>query len=167
MDFAVVPTSFDLGETLTSTLMGTDSECLVCAPERALPMRDGALVLKDMGPLKLVLPGIANARRHRIENYLELNGIDVADLLELDTMHGTLDLVSRSDWVSVLPAILCLPDLDGTRRQVVPLTGPRLNVDYMRVQTRKRPLNMAAQGFADILQEELNSALETTPQGSD
>jgi hypothetical protein len=45
----------------------------------------------------------------------------------------------------------------------VPLIDPPLTVDYMRIQTRKRPLGVAAQAFADILQEELNSALEITP----
>ena len=163
LDFAVVPTSFDLSETLPSTPMGTDRECFVCAVGRPLPIRNGGVILAELGALKLVLPGAANARRQRVQAYLDLNGIEVQDVLELDTMHGTLDLVARSDWVSILPSILCLPDLDGTRRQVVPLVEPALNVNYMRIQTRKRPLNMAAQAFADILQEELNSALEITP----
>ena len=163
LDFAVVPTSFDLSETLLSTPMGTDRECFVCAVGRPLPIRNGGVILAELGALKLVLPGAANARRQRVQAYLDLNGIEVQDVLELDTMHGTLDLVARSDWVSILPSILCLPDLGGTRRQVVPLVEPALNVNYMRIQTRKRPLNMAAQAFADILQEELNSALEITP----
>ena len=163
LDFAVVPTSFDLSETLLSTPMGTDRECFVCAVGRPLPIRNGGVILAELGALKLVLPGAANARRQRVQAYLDLNGIEVQDVLELDTMHGTLDLVARSDWVSILPSLLCLPDLDGTRRQVVPLVEPALNVNYMRIQTRKRPLNMAAQAFADILQEELNSALEITP----
>jgi DNA-binding transcriptional LysR family regulator len=163
LDFAVVPTSFEVSETLVSRPMGTDQECLVCAVGRELPIRNGGVVLSEMPPLKLILPGLGNARRHRVEAYLRLNGIEVQDMLELDTMHGTLDIVARSDWVSILPGILCLPDLDGTRRQVLPLVDPVLNVDYMRIQTRKRPLNIAAQAFADILQEELNSALEITP----
>lgn len=163
LDFAVVPTSFDLQESLLSRHMGTDRECLVCATDRVVPVRGGGVRLSDMAPLRLVMPSLANARRHRIEAYLNLNGIEVSDVLELDTMHGTLDMVARSDWVSILPGILCLSDLDGTRRQVVPLAEPTLNVDYMRIQTRKRPLNTAAQAFADILQEELNSALEIEP----
>lgn len=119
--------------------------------------------LRDMGPLRLAVPGAGNARRHRIENYLKVNQIEVAELLELDTMHGTLGLVANSDWVTILPGIICLPDLDGSRRRVVPLADPPLYVDYMRIETRQRPLTPAAQVFADILQEELNSALEIEP----
>jgi DNA-binding transcriptional LysR family regulator len=74
-----------------------------------------------------------------------------------------LDIVANSDWVTILPGILCLPDLDGTKRRVIPLAEPPLMVDYMRIETRKRPLSAAAQAFADILQEELNCALEIDP----
>ncbi|CAN0586700.1 unnamed protein product, partial [Ectocarpus sp. 12 AP-2014] len=121
LDFAVVPAAFDLTETLISTPMGEDRECLVCAADRAVPMRKGGVKLSDMSPLRLVLPGPGNARRHRIETYLAVNNIEVSELLELDTMHGTLDLVSKSGWVSILPGVLCLPDLYGARRKVVPL----------------------------------------------
>lgn len=163
LDFAVVPASFDPDETLISTPMGTDRECLVCARDREVPLQGDGVQLCAMSPIRLVLPGPKNARRHRIETYLSVNRIEVVDMLELDTMHGTLDLVSKSDWVSILPGILCLPDLDGLRRRVVPLADPPLTVDYMRIRTRKNPLSRAAQAFADVLQEELNSALEIPP----
>ncbi len=163
LDFAVVPSSFDIEEILVSKPMGEDRECLVYSIGRELEMCDGGVKLAQLSPLRLALPGAGNARRHRIENYLKVNNIEVADLLELDTMYGTLDLVANSDWVTILPGILCLPDLDGTRRNVAPLADPPLLVDYMRIETRKRPLSVAAQAFADILQEELNSALEIDP----
>ncbi|MEP2530017.1 LysR family transcriptional regulator [Shimia sp.] len=161
LDFAVVPAAFDLRDVLVSTAMGEDRECLVCALDREFPTRNGQVVLKDLPPLQLVLPGKGNARRHSIETYLAVNGIKVKEVLELDTMHGTLDLVSRSNWVSILPRVLCLPDFDGTRRKVLPLADPPLTVDYMRIETGSRPLNQAAQAFADVLQEELTAALET------
>lgn len=163
LDFAVVPASFDVNETLISTPMGEDRECLVCAADRDVPVEGEGVKLSRMSPLRLILPGPTNARRHRLETYLAVNQIEVCEMLELDTMHGTLDLVSKSNWVSILPGILCLPDLDGHRRRVVPLADPALTVDYMRIRTRKHPLSVAAQSFADLLQEELNSALEIPP----
>lgn len=163
LDFGVVPSSFEVNDLLISKTMGEDRECLVCSPGRDLPVTKAGVQLRDMAPLRVALPGPGNARRNRIENYLNVNEIKVSELLELDTMHGTLSLVANSDWVAILPGILCLPDLDGTRRRVVPLADPPLFVDYMRIETRQRPLNPAAQAFADILQEELNSALEIDP----
>ncbi len=163
LDFAVVPASFELNEVLESKTMGEDRECLVFACDRDLPVHPEGIRLSEVAPLKLVLPGPNNARRHRIESYLAVNGIEISEQLELDTMHGTLDLVANSDWVSILPAVLCLPDLDGSRRRVVPLIDPELTVNYMMIRTRKRPLSLAAECFFNILQEELNSALEITP----
>ena len=161
LDFAVVPASFELKDMLVSSLMGQDRECLVCALDQEFATRNGQVVLKDLPPLQMVLPGKSNARRHSIESYLAVNGIEVKEVLELDTMHGTLDLVARSNWVSILPRILCLHDFDSKRRKVLPLNDPPLSVDYMRIETKSRPLTHAAQAFADVLQEELSAALET------
>ncbi|MEP1961522.1 LysR family transcriptional regulator [Tateyamaria sp.] len=166
LDFAVVPAAFDLRDQFVTHAMGKDHECLVCSLEQEFPTRDGQVVLKDLPPLQLVLPGKSNARRHNIEAYLAVNGIQVKELMELDTMHGTLDLVSRSNWVSILPRVLCLPDLDGNRRRVLPLIDPPLSVDYMRIETSSRPLNQAARAFADILEQELNTRLDAPLSGS-
>ena len=166
LDFAVVPASDNLLGSLVATAMGKDQECLVGALDQEFPTRNGQVVLKDLPPLQLVLPGKSNARRHSIETYLSVNGIAVKEILELDTMHGTLDLVSRSNWVSILPRILCLHDLDGVRRQVLPITDPPLTVDYMLIEPGARPLNRAARAFADVLQEELAIALETPLTGT-
>jgi DNA-binding transcriptional LysR family regulator len=160
LDFAVVPTLLEASDVLVTRPMGQDRECLVCSPDRALPISDGVVRLRDMGPMKLVVPGRSNARRQSIEHYLMINDIEVSEFLELDTMHGTLGIVANSEWVTILPGILCLPDLDGDRRKVAPLADPPLTVDYARIEPAKRPLSTAAQAFADILQEELNSALE-------
>ncbi|MBT0957240.1 LysR family transcriptional regulator [Alphaproteobacteria bacterium KMM 3653] len=159
LDFAVVPAAFDLGDTLVATPMGEDLECLVCALDQSFPTRKGQVVLKDLPPLKLIMPGKTNARRHRIDDYLSMNGIKVAKVLELDTMHGTLDLVARSDWVSILPRLLYQPDFDGARRRVLPLADPPMSVGYMRVESASRPLSPASQAFADALQQELTAAL--------
>ena len=131
------------------------------ADNRALIGARAAAARAGLGESKRPTKG--NARRRRIENYLMVNHIEVSDFMELDTMHGTLGLVANSDWVTILPGIMCQPDLDGTRRKVAPLADPPLMVDYMRIEARKRPLSAAAQPFADILQEELNSALEIEP----
>ncbi len=161
LDFAVVP-AYDTELNLTATPMGEDQECLVCASNGPVLPSFGAR-LADMPPLRLVLPSRSNARRPRIENYLELNGIKVAETMELDAMLGTLDLVASSDWMSILPGILSRPDLDGAKRLFTPLADPPLSVSYIRIVHKARPLNRAAQAFADILQEELNNVLEIDP----
>lgn len=161
LDFAVVP-AYDTELNLTANPMGQDRECLVCMAGSQLTT--GPLArLADLPPLRLVLPTLANTRRPRIEAYLAVNRIEVAETMELDSMLGTLDLVANSHWVSILPGVMSEPDLNGARRIFTPLADPPLTVDYMRIAHKARPLNRAAQAFADILQEELNNALEIVP----
>ncbi|MEP4197894.1 MAG: LysR family transcriptional regulator [Aliishimia sp.] len=159
LDFAVVPAvSTDLG--LDTVKMAEDQECLVCAGGSEL-LTGADAQLKELPPLRLVLPTQANARRARIEQYLAINEIKVAETIELDAMLGTLDIVANSEWVSILPSILGRADRDGVKRRFTPLAEPPLTVEYMRISHKARPLNRAAQAFLDTLQEELDIALSS------
>lgn len=109
--------------------------------------------------MRIVLPTKINARRARIDQYLSVNEIEVAETMELDAMLGTLDIVANSEWVSILPGILGRADRDGIKRRFVPLSDPPLSVEYMRISHKARPLNRAAQAFLDTLQQELDIAL--------
>lgn len=158
LDFAVVP-AFDADVRLRASLMGADQEYLVVSSEIEIGL-DGPVHLAELPPLNLVLPSPDNARRRKIDQYLSTNGIETARLMELDSMFTTLDLVARSDWATILPGILCLPDLKGGPRRVVPIIGPRLSVDYLRIEPMSQPLSDAGQAFYSFLMDELVSALD-------
>src|SRR5438128_2474280 len=72
------------------------------------------VLLKDCGPLKIVLPGLTNVRRRNIEVYFQTHGVEVADMIEMDAMIGTLELVKRSDWVAILSGLICIGDIART-----------------------------------------------------
>ena len=158
LDFALVP-AFDERPNIRSTRLGTDREFLVGAPG---PHHLKSVRLRELGPLRLVLPSRANARRLRIEAYLRAEQIEVAELLELDAMLATLDLVAGSDWLSILPGILCVPDWDGARRCLRPVVDPTLPVSYDRIEPVTQPLSQAAQAFSDMIEDELAHALATS-----
>lgn len=155
LDFALVP-AFDEEARVRATPLGTDREFLVGAPgpEHLEPVR-----LRDVTPLRLILPSQANARRRRIEAYLRAEGVQVTELLELDAMLATLDLVAQGDWRAILPGVLCVPDLDGTRRSLRPIVEPALTVTYYRIEPATRPLSRAAEVFSDMIEDELDRAL--------
>ncbi len=161
LDFAVVP-YYDSELDLNATTMGVDQECLTCSSQNTLRLESDAK-LSELPPLRMILPTRGNARRPRIEHYLSVNGIKLKETMELDTMLGTLDLVANSDWVSILPAVLSPPDKDGRNRLFTPIADPPLEVEYMRITNKARPLGRAAQAFADVLQQELNNVLEADP----
>lgn len=161
LDFAVVP-FYNSDLDLSATSMGEDQECLACSANTKLSMGSEA-ILSELPPLKMILPSKANARRPLIEHYLSVNGIELEETMELDTMFGTLDLVANSEWVSILPAVLSPPDKDGHKRLFTPLANPPLSVEYMRITHKARPLSKAATAFAEVLQEELNNILDADP----
>ena len=156
LDFAIVP-AFDADVRLRASVMGSDKEYLVVAAESDLG-RDGPVRLADLRPLDLVLPSRENVRRRKIEQYLATNGIESGRIIELDSMFTSLDLVARSDWVTILPGILCLPDLDGGRRRVIPVSDPELTVDYLRIEPMSVPLSDSGQALYNVLKEELTTA---------
>ena len=145
LDFAVVPAvDTDLG--LETSLMAEDIECLVCAANSPLSI-DGPVRLKELPPLNLVLPSTVNARRPRIERYLAVNGIKVNEVMELDAMLGTLDIVANSAWLSILPSVLGRGDRDGMKRRFRPLIDPPLSVEYMRIVNKAKPARTRCPGL--------------------
>jgi len=174
LDFAIVPapTSSALAPTdsrqtsapegsARSHYLATDQEFLVSAPGLlgAQPPHLAALDLAQQGPQKLVLPGIKNARRTKLDAYLHNQGVEVESILELDGMLATLELVARSDWKTILPGALCSADRAGVNRQLNPLLGAPLLVDYVLLEPSASSLSTAAQIFSDLLKQELESQI--------
>ncbi len=158
LDFAIVP-AFDPDPRLRASLMGTDQEYLVVSSNSSITTGK-PIKLADLPPLDLIMPSRENARRRKIDQYLSINEIELGNLMELDSMFTTLDLVARSNWATILPGILCLPDQQSDRRQIIPITGPELNVEYLRIEPMAAPLNEAGQAFYNVLSEELANALD-------
>lgn len=157
LDFAIVP-AFDADVRLRACVMGSDKEYLVVSANSSI-RSSGSVRLADLPPLDLILPSRENARRRKMEQYFASNGIETGRLMELDSMFTSIDLVARSDWVTILPGILCLPDLGGRRRRVIPIRGPELTVDYIRIEPMSVPLSASGQAFYRVLKDELEIAL--------
>jgi DNA-binding transcriptional LysR family regulator len=161
--FAVVP-AFPSGAGLRSRLFARTLEMLV-AGRLAAPLRNS-----DSGqfnwrsPLKLVLPGPQNTRRGTIDTYLASNNVRVDRILELDAMFGTLDLVARTDWVTILPGVMIGTDRAGGAFEIVPLTDPPLWLDLVLIESARRVLSPAEQAFLNVLEEEM-SRVNRAPDG--
>ena len=138
---------------LTSRLFVTTLEVLVSGAasrlEHLAPVR-----LADLKPLKLVVPTATNTRRRRLETYFASNGVEIEQMLELDAMMGTLDFVASGDWVTVLPGLMMVGDLDYGRLTINPLAMPPLPLDLALIEPARKALTPAAQAFLDTLTEE-------------
>jgi LysR family transcriptional regulator, nitrogen assimilation regulatory protein len=151
LDFAIVP-AFGGGAGLKSRLFVRTPELLVSRPgaDRAggRPVR-----LAELGPLRLVLPGAGNTRRLTLETYCATVGAEIERIVELDAMLGTLDFVARTEFITILPAIMMGA---GTAPgfAVNPIAEPPLWLDLVLIEPAARPLSPAASAFLALLREE-------------
>jgi LysR family tcuABC transcriptional regulator len=153
IDFAAVPT-FEGRVGLKSRLLVRDREMLVSSARRGLkpfePVR-----LKDCGPLKIILPGRANVRRRNIEIYFQTHGVEVADIIEMDAMIGTLQFVLRSDWVAILSGLICIADIGRPERTISPIYDPPMIADFVVISPARRTLSTQAQLFLEAFEAEI------------
>jgi len=105
------------------------------------------------GPLKLVAPSRENTRRTTIETYCTTVGAKIERIVELDAMLGTLDLVARTDWVTVLPAVI-MGDSARPLFTANPIEDPRLSLDLVLIEPARKPLAPAAELFREMLEQE-------------
>lgn len=149
LDFAIVPPVAS-DPRLRSEHVARDRELFVTSTRSARRHLE-PVSMAAAGPLRLILPTRGNARRARLDDYLKAVGANVEAVLEMDAMMGTLELIANSDWVSILPATLCFPDLDGVARRIHPVVDPPLYVDYVLITPASRTVGSAASAFAESL----------------
>jgi LysR family tcuABC transcriptional regulator len=153
LDFAVVPT-FEGRVGLKSRLILRDREMLVSSPRLGFkplqPVR-----LKDCGPLKIIMPGPTNVRRRNIEIYLRTHGVEIADMIEMDAMIGTLEFAARSDWVAILSGLICANDVGGSERVINPIFDPPLFAEFVVITQARRTLSTQARLFLETFEAEI------------
>ncbi|HEY0439394.1 MAG TPA: LysR family transcriptional regulator [Xanthobacteraceae bacterium] len=153
LDFAVVPT-FEGRLGLRSRLLARDREMLISGPARGLtplvPLR-----LRDLVPLKIVVPAPPNIRRRNIDTYFQTNGVPVEDMIEMDAMIGTLEFVAATDWVAVLPSLICVNDIGRDDLVVNPIADPPLYAEFVVIEPARHPLSVQAQLFLERLEREV------------
>jgi LysR family transcriptional regulator, nitrogen assimilation regulatory protein len=152
LDFAIVP-AFSGGAGLKSSLFLRTPELLISSTRSGL-VQLAPLRLAELGPLKLVVPGQANTRRRLLETYFASNGVQVERLLELDAMLGTLDFISRTDWMTVLPGLMMADDSESRLFTINPIADPPFTLDLVLIEPSRRSMSAGAEAFFDMLHDE-------------
>jgi LysR family tcuABC transcriptional regulator len=152
LDFAVVP-AFEGRVGLKVTHLVRDPEFLISRPRRGAvslkPVR-----LKELKPFKVIVPGRDNVRRRNLETYFQTHGVAVDAMLELDAMIGTLELVARSEWVTVLPSLISANDIATGEFTVNPIDPP-LHAEFVVIQPARRTLSTQARLFLERFKTEV------------
>jgi DNA-binding transcriptional LysR family regulator len=111
--------------------------------------------LADGPPWKIVVPGPDNVRRRNLETYFHTHGVEIAALLEMDAMIGTLEFIARSDWVTVLPSLISVNDIGADELVVNPISEPPLHAEFVVIQPARRPLSVPARLFLQRFEAEI------------
>lgn len=153
LDFAIV-TKFEQRASLNSQLLVSDREMLVSGSTRRFaplsPTR-----LRDVRPFKIVSPGPNNVHHRNLESYFHTNGIHVDDMIEMEGIVSTLEFVAATDWVAILPAMIC-KNFQRTDLAANPIIDPPMHTDFMIVAPSRRPLSLQAQLFVKQFKTELS-----------
>lgn len=155
LDFALVPAG-QVPAGIKSSLLSRDTEMLVSAAGCGLaPMHE--VVLADLPPLKLILPGEGNVRRDRLLQYLDTNGVKIDAMMSMDAMLGTLEFVARSDWVTILPGLILIADRNGQARVINPISSPGMSAEFVVIEPSRRKMSRPAALFLDEIRAEVRS----------
>lgn len=158
IDFAIVP-AFPGTTGIRSRLFMQAPELLISSLNSSLkhgePVR-----LAEIDPIKLALPNKSNTRRTTLETYCATNNVKVERLLELDSVFGTLDLVARTEWVTILPGIAMPINTEHPEFVVNPIVDPVLDLDLVLIEPARRPLSAAGEVFLALIESEARAICE-------
>jgi LysR family nitrogen assimilation transcriptional regulator len=153
LDFAVV-TSAVSREGIEATLLTEHEMALVSGPDAGLvpfePVR-----LRDLPPLRLVLPTPRHAIRRLIDDQIARAEMTVESTIESDGLNTTLEYVRRAGW-STFTAVASVIDAADREDYVVnPIVEPRADLEYYLVRQVRRPLTGAGERLVELLRAEL------------
>ena len=152
LDFAIVP-AFEGRTGLKSRLILRDREVLISG--RGSPFKPLAPVrLSDCAPLKIVAPGPDNIRRRNLEIYFQSHGVAVETMIEMDAMMATFDFVARTDFVTVLPGLICVNDIGKGEFTINPIDPP-LYAEFIVITPARRTLSTPARLFLERFEVDL------------
>ncbi len=102
-------------------------------------------------PYKIVLPSPRNGLRSVIDGYIHQARLPVARTVELDSLHGMIEFVRRSDWVTLLSVTGIVNELE--RGEIsVRMTDPPVELGYYLIYPARRALSVAATRFVERLE---------------
>lgn len=152
LDFAIVPALLERPG-LRGTFFLRTPEVLVSRPKSGLKHL-APTELARIEQLKVILPTARNIRRQAFDRYFADAGIRPTRELDLDVIFTALDMVAKSDWRALLPAIMMVEEVESGRLTINTLANPSLWFDFSCVEPLRKPLSPAAAVFLEALRTE-------------
>lgn len=148
LDFAVVAVP-PADRRLITRRLSPDPIFLITAPNGLAATTTGSF--SKLPPLKIALPSENNGLRTMLDTYINRVGIPIERLVEIDSLHGILELLKHSDWTTLLSLTSILKELErnelAARR-----ADPPLDLEFFLIHPARRALSPAADVFVGQLE---------------
>lgn len=152
LDFAIVPALLERPG-LRGTFFLRTPEVLVSRGASDLAHL-APVELARIDQLKVILPTARNIRRQTFDRYFADAGILPARELDLDVIFTALNMVAKSEWRVLLPAIMMVEEIESGRLTINTLANPSLWFDFSCVEPLRKTLSPAANVFLQSLRTE-------------
>ena len=153
LDFAVV-TEPPQHDGLEMRVLSSEPLAMISGKKTGLTHLD-PVRLQSLPPIKLVMPSSHHSLRTLLERYISMGNIQVARVIEIDGLFGTLEFIRNSDFSGIFPVTTIVRDLDSRSLVVSPLLGRQTPFDYYLIHQTHRPLSRAARELVVRLEEAL------------
>jgi len=152
VDFAIVPALADTTPGLSVRPFITSPESLVTA--RQPGRQSGPIRLSELSDLKLLLPSPETPRRRKLDAYMALNKVSVAQIRAMDSLTGALSIVRDSDWATIFSTLVVSDKNDFADYTVQPIADPSLSLDLVVIELQRKRMAPPAENFLSFLFEE-------------
>ncbi len=149
VDFAVVAVQ-PVDRRLASRRLATDPIYFISAPNGLAATARGSF--SQLPPLKLALPSGNNGLRAVLDYYVNTVGISIERLVEIDSLHGILELLKISDWTTLLSVTSIIQELER-KELAARRADPPLDLGFFLIHSARRALSPAALMFISQLEE--------------
>ena len=110
---------------------------------------------QELGKLKLILPSPLHNLRQVMESAVRLRTTADSQVLEIDGMLGTFELIRNSDWATVVASVAVKDEVRRGNLIAEPIYKPELWLDFFLVHTKDTLLSAPSGEFLDRLKQTL------------
>ena len=152
LDFAIA--MMQPGELGVKSSFLASTPCFLASGRKAGLTHLAPVRIADLGPIKLVAPSAPSAVRKQVEAYVALNGAVVEHWLELNSVTATLDLVAKTEWMTIMPAFVLLASMNEVELTISPLGDTAPIYEVVVIEPLRCSLNAEAALFLETLRAE-------------
>lgn len=113
----------------------------------------------DLGKLNLILPSSKHNLRRVVESVARIGATGTGRIMEMDGMLGTLELVQKSDWTTIVTRTSVVDAVKQGRLVAEEIYGPELWLDFYLIKNKNAVFSAACLEFLQRLQKTIKSVV--------